>query len=1026
MDTKIFLEGFRSKKSVNTSEGLNVQFKGRRNLLPLNDIGEVISQYDQYVEERDKCNIIRLTCQVNPICSNVLFNKISEIVKNEGSSGVSYINYSVMGKKRDGSDYSNEELFNGVLYKRKRMDFWSSNELNYQNEDTNVSQDSNKKIADVIGMTSCKKHLTNGSLGKATVTHPTNAIRDMQLSNSTTNFVYHCGLDILNNHLIRSKTFKTVCKMPNLSNYNPTSYNDDYGAFNTIADLMRDVKGDKVVEKIYFPEAVSVDNHARMLALHLYEYDDIYSFEETVKNKLIEKYNGWVGFDNKSKIKSYLTFNNDTEMEIERPLMYMNGGDFVDMYPSRDLYSFVPKYNHFRQRVEKNWNYCITYPSSSYTPSDSSSPFGDVIESNDGINSLKAVYFDENTRSDNGTSQLVIYSVARHGLAVGDYVNIYKTYKDGNKDVTVKVIDNGEVSAIADDYVFTVFNADTQLSTCWVELTDLERKVSTTPLTIDGKQYTLDSATKKYFIGGDSNFKYYIVNDRYVNFDDSAQRISYKKVVNDIECEYYIRIFSRLPNFKYASGDTSNEYQIYRKDMALNSQNMVEIYQDKRYEFENHISRLAFAKNIYTDEVGQVVFTDDLDISNLKDNLGRPLTSLYMTFVKNNKGYKEWYGYDYADGAWNVNEIGDVNVEFSHCFGKVTCGIEASYESSFDDSIKSVRRINNVDTTIIGYEVGGIISNKDRKYTTESGKEVKITNQEVWFDTDKHYYGDLSYYDNYNAVERHIDYVMHRFNTAQRESYRSASKDYYKNYLYDNILIDDYDTSEKYTVENFISDNCYDKREGYYYIPHYEIPIKTFDKLETMMPDFLTIRSIVEGSADSIVITVLQRHFLTIGDKAMLYNSETDTYLYLIVVDGAETNERVFTCNVYNEIGDALVGIYAVGGKDMYSGDENLKNFKLFKLDNLEAPSYARILKDGTCRIIWRNIVNNGLNKSDKTVEEYPFTNGAFYVNKRIDIYLRRQDPYALYGLYSEDDIEGNDVEIENEDNYLKDEEITC
>ena len=104
MDTKIFLEGFRSKKSVNTSEGLNVQFKGRRNLLPLNDIGEVISQYDQYVEERDKCNIIRLTCQVNPICSNVLFNKISEIVKNEGSSGVSYINYSVMGKKRDGKN----------------------------------------------------------------------------------------------------------------------------------------------------------------------------------------------------------------------------------------------------------------------------------------------------------------------------------------------------------------------------------------------------------------------------------------------------------------------------------------------------------------------------------------------------------------------------------------------------------------------------------------------------------------------------------------------------------------------------------------------------------------------------------------------------------------------------------------------------------------------------------------------------------------------------------------------------------
>ena len=97
MDTKIFLQGFDSKVSSNTSEGVNVQFKGRKKLLPLNDVAEVISQYDQYREEREKCNIIRLTCQVNPICSNVLFNKITEIVKHEGYSGVSFINYAVYG-----------------------------------------------------------------------------------------------------------------------------------------------------------------------------------------------------------------------------------------------------------------------------------------------------------------------------------------------------------------------------------------------------------------------------------------------------------------------------------------------------------------------------------------------------------------------------------------------------------------------------------------------------------------------------------------------------------------------------------------------------------------------------------------------------------------------------------------------------------------------------------------------------------------------------------------------------------------
>jgi hypothetical protein len=66
------------------------------------------------------------------------------------------------------------------------------------------------------------------------------------------------------------------------------------------------------------------------------------------------------------------------------------------------------------------------------------------------------------------------------------------------------------------------------------------------------------------------------------------------------------------------------------------------------------------------------------------------------------------------------------------------------------------------------------------------------------------------------------------------------------------------------------------------------------------------------------------------------------------------------------------------------------------------------------------------LNESDKTVEEYPFTNGAFYINKRFDIYVRRQDPYSIWGLYSMDDIEGTVIYVDDEDNYVKDTEIVC
>ena len=77
MDTRILLNNEISKQSVNTSESINVKFKGNRKLLPLNDYYSTISQDEQYTKERNGCNKIRLTCQINPICSNVLFITLS-------------------------------------------------------------------------------------------------------------------------------------------------------------------------------------------------------------------------------------------------------------------------------------------------------------------------------------------------------------------------------------------------------------------------------------------------------------------------------------------------------------------------------------------------------------------------------------------------------------------------------------------------------------------------------------------------------------------------------------------------------------------------------------------------------------------------------------------------------------------------------------------------------------------------------------------------------------------------------------
>ena len=1015
MDTNIFLDEFSSKNSVSNTSGLNVSLGGKRKLIPSTDTSYIISAYEQYEKERKECNIIRLTCQVNPICTNVLFNRITEIVKDEGSSGITMINYGFCGTPST----STYDVFNCVKYKEPTMEFWSGNTAFYQSVDNRATTLSHSTTITQAVISSSRDYENGQCFDEVNSKHPTNAIRDMQLSKEDSKglpFIYHCGLDIFNNHLLRSKTFKPVNKFPyeieKSGCESSHSSNASYGAFNTIADVMRDINGNKVIEKMYFPISAQIDGNTKILARHLYEYDDIYSFKDTINSKLLDKYNGWLGFPNASKIKSYDEFDSNETLGIERPLMYMNGGDFIDMYPSRDLYSFIPKWNEARHRIEKNWNYCITYPSSSTTIG-----FEDIIETNEDLNALKTMYFDENTIADNGASQLVIYSVAKHGLSVGDYVNIYRTYTENGKTNNEMVIEEARVSNVADDYIFTVFGATTKISNSWVQVTNDD--IVAKKIILDDIEYTLNEGKRSYFYREDDDgetHKYYIVNSHsdsngYVNFDEKSQHISYKKVVNGIECDYYVRIFSRLPNFKFASG-TTTEYDLYGSDST-----MIKTYQDSKYDFESHVSRLAFAKNIYSDEVGEIVFTDDIDISNIKDNLGRPITSLYLTIIKNNKGYKEWYGFTNKPTQWEISEIANSTVEYSHCFGKITCGFELSDESADETNIRNIKSINNSGING-GYNCSLINDSRIYNYTSSLGSIYGIDEDEVWFYNDISFYGDLSCYDSFNAVEEHIQPMLHRFNTAQRESNRSASNDYFKSYVYDEIYNDDYDKNDRYVIKSTAVTDANKKNEGYYYVPHYEIPIKSFDKLNSIMPTFLTIRSLV-NAPNGTRITCLQNHFLGVGDKTMIYNTETDEYFYCITTSAI--NEKVFVCDIYDEKGNKTDKV-----PDLFSSSSNILYYKLCKLDNMNIPSYAHVIKDGSCRFIWRNINNNGTNSSDKSIETYPFTNGAFYINRRIDLYVKRQDPFGNYGLYSEDDIIGREMEIEKENNYVKDKEIKC
>ena len=927
MHKKILLEQNRTKRSVNTSEGMVISLAGSQKLFRQDDLYEKLNAYDQYVQERSDSTKIRLTMQVETVCSNVLFNQITEVVKDEGSDNVSIINYGI------GAD-----AIDGVIGKDNGMDKWSGS---------------------------------------------TNAVRDTQLSKPEIGFVYHCGKNIFNNHILRNNVFRAVCQLAE------GNKNDN---FNTINDMMRNGDGRQVEDVIITP----VTDDDELTQLHLYKYEDIYTYEDCVENRLIRQHNGWYGFYNKSNINTYSGKTDakteaNEELGIERVLGYMNSGDFVDMYPSRDLYSFVPKYNKFRNRAEKNWNYCITYPSSSTT-----SGFEDIIETTDGLNALKAVYFDENTYDDSGREILVVFSKTKHGLSVGDYVNIYKTNDDSGNTLC---IENAEVTIVADDYIFAVFPQGIKLSNEWFDITS--GSMSSITVTDERVYDFINDENGQYYLkrknpsnpGVYDDRKRYIIDDERVNLSDDTLNISYKKVVNGVECDYYVRIFSRLPNFRFATSAVNNEYDLYGP-----SSTVISDCQKLDCDFESHVSRMAFARSIYSDEIGQVVYTDNIDLSYLKDNRGRPLTSLYFTVIKNNKGYDLWYD--------SNNGVNNDEVEFSHCFGPVTCAFDLSSECLLEP-IPSIKTINNIEG------VGGI----DCEAINTPDNDIE-NDLYVDYYHNVNFYGDLVCYDYYNAMETTLQYVLHRFNTAQRECVKMVKGGDFSSYVYDEIVKDDYDSVNGGSGGNFTNTNTVTDtnsfKEGYYYQPHYEIPIRSFGDVNTVMPDMLTVRD-MRSLPDGLVTTLIERHFLTIGDKVGIYDPEAGKKYTGVVKQSRFNSDRTFVCDVYYD--DEMVN---------YAPHANPRDVKVFKLDNLAAPSYAHMMNDGTCRYIWRNVYQNGMNTELPEAEAYPFTNGALYVNRQIKVYVRRQDPNGLYGLYNpKDDIDTEEI-FETENNYYKPEEIQC
>ena len=1091
---EILLNKFKSKQSTNVNNFLATKLISGKKLLPQSSLFETINEIEVYNQEREACNLIRLNCVINPICSNILFNSISEIVKNEGDpNSVKLLNYG---------------LTDGFI---NRKDF-------------------DKKIY-------CKNPIVFMD-GKTK-----EGIRDTQISSEKCGFKYNCGIDIFNNHILRNNTFKTVCynySTQLISNDNMKI--DPSSVFNTINDFMRDENGEYIEGFGYGSKKLTVQ--------HLYTTEDVESFDDTIDKKLFEK-NGWFGFTNIGKFA--VVDNNNEPMDIFRVINYRRSCDFIQMYPTSDLWSFTPKYNSYLNRLEKNWNYCLTYPSSSTTQN--------ISFIREKTNSLKIMYIDDRTKLKSGIKSFKIYSICKHGLMKGDFINLYQ-----NDEI---ILQHCEVREIEDEYIFHIFNPSMKLFNYYYELTkadtdtngvddflvkrpielaeyhleydgiDLnhnQKSFSATTSSITksnisfnvnekwktikyhGKEYDViiegltrnlnfdpyasgstyvksgdilydlsvtqieddkytyeisnmrvnmemtyqisNDRTIVYCGHGDDRKTYYLINNNFVNIDDNAQDFSFKKVVDNEEVDYYVRIFSRLPNWKGC------DVKIDKQQLYGTNKHLIAQYQTLEHDFENHISQLAFAKNVYGDDISQIVFSDDIDISYLNDNLGRPLTSIYLTLLKNNKGYKEWYGKNGSKieiRKKKTDNDEDYHIEYSHCFGMLNCAFRLSKESLPNIEHNNSMQLNNIDSSFQyqGLDVEDIqysnivyekILNNNNIIDQERDDEATqnrsyrarfkdILNDEIQYGYctnnsnekylgDTHFYGDLCAYSKKRLIEEPIQQVEMRFNTAQREiSSLDTSHKYFKDFSYDEIIYDDKDQNGFVSNENNAF-NAHQHKEGYCYYPHYEIPLKTFSKhISFQSPIAMTLTKIDVISNEKerkiyFKIRTLNPHNLqnydTVYMKYDTYDIKTNkVYLsnYYICYVTDIINKNVFECEIYDE---KNVRINSLNTIDTLS-------YKLFKKDST-TPDYAKFAKDGSCRFIWREIINNGFdNNSD--IENYPFFNGAFYVNKQINLFVRRQDPHEYTKLQNNtflSDIVSNPIKFENNDNYSTESDISC
>lgn len=942
---RILLNKNRSKRSNNLDGFVPVDLGNKMKRIIGHSEQHTVDLYRVYLDERDASDKYRLIFTINPVCTNALFNALTEVVYNEGSDEC------ICLKETDDPE----------------MDGLKQN------------------FPEIIS--------------EEPLTRP-QAIRDTEYSApEIMGLEYLPGIDIFNNHLLRQNGFNSVMKRTGADCKKDgviyTLEYSDEGAdfvkkadvkdvFNTIRDYQRTYDGKKVTKK--FPGYDATYLSPVTGQPHLYRESDILDFESAFRTGLSEK-DGWFGFYNHASLDCAVGKTEDNaDLFLNKVLNNRNSCDFVEMFPDRKRYTFVPQKNKYRgNRLEKNWEYCLTYPYSQteYLIDNLGQPLLDendepilnplIAEEDSGgwiVNGLQFRVAGYNV-TDGGKRRILLQSTGCiHNLRMGSVINLYyladedgvystdpEAQFSGKTDVTVTGL--GDKSGNLSAYYFTIDEDDVPEG--W----------------FDENQELRDGIKGRF-----------------------------RKTVFGVECDYYFRIFRKVPNFKDIAKDEDRSYYIGK-------------YNKSEYDFNSEINKLAFAGNIYGDNIVQIVYLDDVDVKGLTDNLGRDVSDIYLTIIKSNQGHDKWYPED----PETPQVCGDPEITIARAFGKVTSGINLPWNNGFEKDF-NVHRIHNIKYDDLFEKYDGeftqdVLENigidNYKEVETSSGKTMRtLFTLEDDIKPDREFFlGDLVEFSLPQYEELILEPVYHRFNTAQREYVDPR----YKDIITDEIFMDDYEGSETGITENnseTFEDNfkcveqCYNKGyremdtgdrvpvlypgnlfpEGYFYQPHYKIHLKDVSEKISQSSDLFVN---VGDTGVTILDTGDEVEFVTDGDYDLAPGDG-------IIIQDSLNN--IFYDGIVEYVED-VVNITARTANAVRINEfveETPKRLLIFK-KTLGIPKYAKHYPDTSGKYIWKALVPPSKTSTKSEIFDKPFANGAHYRHMGINFFLRRQDPYGDYHL---------------------------